>query len=79
MLYLSNEAEIKILEPKNCSDSNFGTLLWVPATPAKYIFVWSLFVTCHSHKKLDPKSATPFSVSVLIFALRSKGGICQSR
>ena len=44
--------------------------------PAKYSFVCSLFVPCHSALNPDPNLATPFVSAVSTFGLRSKDKVC---
>ena len=42
---------------------------WVPATPAKYIFVCTLFMPRHNALIPDPHLATPFMSSILCFTV----------
>jgi hypothetical protein len=49
---------------------------WVPAMPAKYSFVCSLFVPRHSALNPDPNLVTLFVSAVSTFVLSSKDKVC---
>jgi hypothetical protein len=56
--------------------SRWSNTLWVPAMPAKYIFICALFVPRHSSINPDPHLATLILSPTLSFVLSSKDKLC---